>query len=160
MTAELVVTGLVKSAGKKKILHGISCSVKAGEVVALLGPNGAGKTTCFYSIVGLVHADGGKIQLNGKNVSDWPMYRRARQGLGYLPQESSIFRGLTVAENIMGVLEVVEPNKLKRQQRLEELLGEFGLTKLADSPAPALSGGERRRVEIARALAALSLIHI
>jgi lipopolysaccharide export system ATP-binding protein len=123
-------------------------------VVGLLGPNGAGKTTCFYSVMGLVKPDSGRIYLDGQDITGLPMYRRAILGLGYLPQETSIFRGLTVAQNISSVLEVSEPDKQARRQRLEQLLEEFGLTRLRNSPAMALSGGERRRCEIARALAA------
>jgi lipopolysaccharide export system ATP-binding protein len=150
----LVVTGLGKRVRKRTILQGVDCKVNRGEVVALLGPNGAGKTTCFQAIAGLLEASEGKIELDGIDVTDWPMYRRARAGLGYLPQEASIFRGLTVQENIRSILEVVEPSMAQVQERLEVLLAEFGLTKLKNSPALALSGGERRRVEIARALAA------
>jgi lipopolysaccharide export system ATP-binding protein len=129
-------------------------AVHRGEVVGLLGPNGAGKTTCFYSVMGLVKPDAGRIFLDGQDITDLPMYRRAILGLGYLPQETSIFRGLTVEQNILSVLEVSEPDKRERQRRLEKLLDEFGLTALRDSSAMALSGGERRRCEIARALAA------
>jgi lipopolysaccharide export system ATP-binding protein len=136
------------------VLHDVSLSVSRGEVVGLLGPNGAGKTTCFYSVMGLVKPDAGRIILDGQNITSLPMYRRAVLGLGYLPQETSIFRGLTVEQNIMAVIELSEPDKSKRRDRLEQLLGEFGLTRLRDSAAMALSGGERRRCEIARALAA------
>lgn len=149
----LHVQGLKKSVGKRGILHDVSFSVKRGEVVALLGPNGAGKTTSFHSVIGLVEVDEGSVTIDGQDVSNWPVYRRARYGLGYLPQESSIFRGLTVEENIRAVLEVAEPNPPAVKDRLEELLSEFGLKKIRHAPAPALSGGERRRVEIARALA-------
>ena len=149
----LQVRGLKKSVGKRGILHNVSFSVKRGEVVALLGPNGAGKTTSFHSVIGLVEVDQGEVFVDGLDVSHWPVYRRARHGLGYLPQEASIFRGLTVEENIRAVLEVVEPNPTAVKGRLEELLTEFGLKKIRQAPAPALSGGERRRVEIARALA-------
>jgi lipopolysaccharide export system ATP-binding protein len=128
--------------------------VHRGEVVGLLGPNGAGKTTCFYSVMGLVKPDSGRIVLDGQDITDLPMYRRAILGLGYLPQETSIFRGLTVEQNIIAVLEVSEPDRQARSERLERLLDEFGLTGLRESPAMALSGGERRRCEIARALAA------
>jgi lipopolysaccharide export system ATP-binding protein len=124
-----------------------------GEAVGLLGPNGAGKTTTFYMITGLVQADQGQIEIDGEDVTEEPMYRRARRGLGYLPQEASIFRGLTVTQNIMAVLELVESDKSVRLTRLEELLEEFSVTHLRDTPAVALSGGERRRVEIARCLA-------
>jgi lipopolysaccharide export system ATP-binding protein len=123
-------------------------------VVGLLGPNGAGKTTCFYSVMGLVKPDSGRILLDGRDITGLPMYRRAILGLGYLPQETSIFRGMTVSQNIMAVLEVAEPDKRVRRQRLEQLLDEFNIQRLRDAPAMALSGGERRRCEIARALAA------
>jgi lipopolysaccharide export system ATP-binding protein len=136
------------------VLHDVSLDVARGEVVGLLGPNGAGKTTCFYSVMGLVKPDEGRILLDGNDVTALPMYRRAILGLGYLPQETSIFRGLTVAQNIMAVLETSEPDKVAREERLNGLLGEFHLERLRDSPAMALSGGERRRCEIARALAA------
>jgi lipopolysaccharide export system ATP-binding protein len=132
----------------------VSLQVDRGEVVGLLGPNGAGKTTCFYSVMGLVKPDSGRILLDGADITGLPMYRRAILGLGYLPQETSIFRGLTVAQNIMAVLEVAEPDRRIRAERLEKLLGEFHITHLRDAPAMALSGGERRRCEIARALAA------
>lgn len=149
----LVVKGLHKSAGKRVILQDISFTVNRGEVVALLGPNGAGKTTCFHSVVGLVESDQGQITVDGVDVTSWPIYRRARHGLGYLPQEASIFRGLSVEENIRSVLEVVERDRAHVEEQLNELLHEFGLRKVRNAPAPALSGGERRRVEIARALA-------
>ena len=125
-----------------------------GTVTGLIGPNGAGKTTCFYSVMGLVRPDRGRIVLDGQDITGLPMYRRAILGLGYLPQETSIFRGLSVAQNISAVLELAEPDKAARAARLEQLLDEFGLTRLRDSSAMALSGGERRRCEIARALAA------
>lgn len=149
----LYVHGLKKVIGKRAILKDVSFFLKRGEVVALLGPNGAGKTTSFLSVIGLVEVDSGTVSIDGADVSQWPVYRRARYGLGYLPQESSIFRGLSVEENIRSVLEVSEKNPPAVKARLEELLAEFGLTKLRHSPAPALSGGERRRLEIARALA-------
>jgi len=136
------------------VLHDVSLSVSRGEVVGLLGPNGAGKTTCFYSVMGLVKPDAGRIILDGQDITRLPMYRRAVLGLGYLPQETSIFRGLTVEQNIMAVIEIAERDKDVRAARLEQLLGEFGLTRLRDSAAMSLSGGERRRCEIARALAA------
>ncbi|GGE32539.1 hypothetical protein GCM10007276_07270 [Agaricicola taiwanensis] len=135
------------------MVHDVSLSVRRGEAVGLLGPNGAGKTTVFYMITGLVSADHGRIELGGFDVTRLPMYRRARLGIGYLPQEASIFRGLTVEANIRAVLEVVEPDRNKREAELEALLEEFGVTRLRHSPSIALSGGERRRVEIARALA-------
>jgi lipopolysaccharide export system ATP-binding protein len=150
----LEVRSIAKSYDKRAVLHDVSLDVHRGEVVGLLGPNGAGKTTCFYSVMGLVKPDSGRIYLDGSDITELPMYRRAILGLGYLPQETSIFRGMTVEENIMAVLEAAEPDKQVRRDRLEQLLSEFGLTALRDSPAMALSGGERRRCEIARALAA------
>jgi lipopolysaccharide export system ATP-binding protein len=150
----LEVRSIAKAYDRRAVLHDVSLDVHRGEVVGLLGPNGAGKTTCFYSVMGLVKPDSGRIFLDGQDITDLPMYRRAILGLGYLPQETSIFRGLTVEQNIMSVLEVSEPDKDARRARLEQLLGEFGLTHLRESPAMALSGGERRRCEIARALAA------
>ncbi|MFZ2587562.1 MAG: LPS export ABC transporter ATP-binding protein [Alphaproteobacteria bacterium] len=152
--AGLRVEGLMKTVGQRVILNNVSLTVRRGEVVALLGPNGAGKTSCFQSIIGLTPVTSGTVTLDGVDVSHVPMYQRARAGLGYLPQEASIFRGLTVEQNIKGVLEMVCVSPAQMHQRLDELLGEFGLTKLRNSPAPALSGGERRRLEIARALAA------
>ena len=150
----LSVVSIAKSYDRKSVLNDVSLGVNRGEVVGLLGPNGAGKTTCFYSIMGLVKPDSGRILLDGEDITGLPMYRRAILGLGYLPQETSIFRGLTVSQNIMAVLEVAEPNRRVRQERLEQLLGEFHIEHLRDAPAMALSGGERRRCEIARALAA------
>jgi len=150
----LEVRSIAKAYDRRAVLHDVSLDVHRGEVVGLLGPNGAGKTTCFYSVMGLVKPDAGRIFLDGQDITDLPMYRRAILGLGYLPQETSIFRGLTVEQNIMAVLEVSEPDKDARRARLEQLLGEFGLTHLRDSAAMSLSGGERRRCEIARALAA------
>ena len=150
----LDVRNIAKAYDKRAILHDVSLSVSRGEVVGLLGPNGAGKTTCFYSIMGLVKPDAGRILLDGRDITPLPMYRRAILGLGYLPQETSIFRGLTVEQNILAVLEVAEPDRAARAERLEQLLGEFGLVGLRNSSAMALSGGERRRCEIARALAA------
>ncbi len=149
----LSVVSIAKSYEKRVVLSDVSLSVGRGEVVGLLGPNGAGKTTCFYSIMGLVKPDGGRIELDGQDITTLPMYRRAILGLGYLPQETSIFRGMTVEQNIMAVLELAEPDKEARDARLEQLLDEFGLTRLRAAPAMALSGGERRRCEIARALA-------
>ncbi len=149
----LVAHGLVKSYGARQVVENVSVAVGRGESVGILGPNGAGKTTVFYMLTGLVPADGGRIELNGQDVTDLPMYQRARLGIGYLPQEASIFRGLTVEDNIRAVLEVVEPNAKKRAEELDSLLDEFGIKRLRKSPALALSGGERRRVEIARALA-------
>ncbi len=150
----LDVRSIAKSYDRRAVLHDVSLEVHRGEVVGLLGPNGAGKTTCFYSVMGLVKPDSGRLFLDGQDITDLPMYRRSILGLGYLPQETSIFRGLTVEQNILSVLEVVEPDRHVRAERLEKLLGEFGLTALRESPAMALSGGERRRCEIARALAA------
>lgn len=150
----LEVISIAKSYDKRQVLNDISLSVGKGEVLGLLGPNGAGKTTCFYSIMGLVRPDSGRILMDGEDVTSLPMYRRAILGLGYLPQETSIFRGMTVEQNINSVLEMVEPDRETREAELERLLGEFGLLKLRASPAMALSGGERRRAEIARALAA------
>jgi lipopolysaccharide export system ATP-binding protein len=154
VSAGLEVRSIAKSYDRRSVLHDVSLSVNRGEVVGLLGPNGAGKTTCFYSVMGLVKPDSGRICLDGQDITDLPMYRRAILGLGYLPQETSIFRGLTVEQNILAVLEMAEPDRQARKERLEQLLGEFGLTGLRESPAMALSGGERRRCEIARALAA------
>jgi lipopolysaccharide export system ATP-binding protein len=150
----LEVRSIAKSYDKRAVLHDVSLHVERGEVVGLLGPNGAGKTTSFYSVMGLVRPDAGRIYLDGRDITHLPMYRRAILGLGYLPQETSIFRGLTVEQNIMAVLEVDEPDQDARVARLEKLLQEFGLTHLRDAPAMALSGGERRRCEIARSLAA------
>jgi len=147
------VKNLSKAYGGVQAVSNVSFSVAAGELLALIGPNGAGKTTCFYSIMGLVRPDSGRILLDGIDITRLPMYRRAILGLGYLPQETSIFRGMTVEQNIASVLELVEPDKATRAAELERLLGEFGLTRLRASPAMALSGGERRRCEIARALA-------
>lgn len=144
---------LGKSYQRRPVVHDVSFSLQRGEVVGLLGPNGAGKTTCFYMLTGLVKADTGSIYIDGLDVTAFPMYRRARLGLGYLPQESSIFRGLTVEDNIRAVLEVIEPDRDTRESMLNELLAEFGITHLRRAPSLALSGGERRRLEIARALA-------
>ncbi|WP_301751060.1 LPS export ABC transporter ATP-binding protein [uncultured Erythrobacter sp.] len=150
----LEVISIAKSYDKRAVLTDISFEVAKGEVFGLLGPNGAGKTTCFYSIMGLVKPDSGRILMDGEDVTKLPMYRRAILGLGYLPQETSIFRGMTVEQNIACVLELGEPDAATRASELERLLDEFGLTRLRESPAMALSGGERRRCEIARALAA------
>lgn len=149
----LRVLGLRKAYKKRVVLKGIDLTLRRGEVVALLGPNGSGKTTCFYCIAGLVAADGGQVVIDGTDVTGWPMYRRARLGIGYLPQEMSIFRGLTVEENIRSVLEITERDRATRAARLEELLADFHIERLRNSPAMALSGGERRRCEIARCLA-------
>ncbi len=151
--AGLVAENLGKEFRKRPVLRDVSLSVRRGEAVGLLGPNGAGKTTCFYLITGLITPDYGTISIDGHDITDLPMYRRARLGVGYLPQEASIFRGLSVENNIRSVLEVVEPIREKREIMLDDLLAEFSITHLRRTPALALSGGERRRVEIARALA-------
>ena len=151
--AVLEVDSIGKSYGRRQVVKHVSLNVRRGEAVGLLGPNGAGKTTCFYMITGLIRPDHGAIRLDNFDMTQLPMYRRARLGVGYLPQEASIFRGLSVEDNIRAVLEVVEPNKKRREEDLNSLLAEFGVTHLRKSPSIALSGGERRRVEIARALA-------
>ena len=150
----LVALNLGKSFKRRPVVRGVSLQVNRGEAVGLLGPNGAGKTTVFYMITGLIAADMGTISLDGEDMTRLPMYQRARLGIGYLPQEASIFRGLTVEENIRAVLEVVENDRAQRERKLRGLLNEFSISHLRNSPAVALSGGERRRVEIARALAA------
>ena len=150
----LTAENLGKRFKKRPVLRGVNISIQRGEAVGLLGPNGAGKTTCFYIITGLIRADYGTISLDGEDITELPMYRRARMGIGYLPQEASIFRGLSVENNIRSVLEVTQPQRDLREAMLEELLGEFSLSHLRRTPALVLSGGERRRVEIARALAA------
>jgi lipopolysaccharide export system ATP-binding protein len=149
----LTVHGVEKSFAKRKVVRGVSLSVRRGEAVGLLGPNGAGKTTVFYMITGLIKADKGRIQFDGHDITHLPMYQRARLGIGYLPQEASIFRGLNVEDNIRAVLEVIEPSKKKREYELDKLLEEFNIARLRKTPSIALSGGERRRTEIARALA-------
>ncbi|PZU82501.1 MAG: LPS export ABC transporter ATP-binding protein [Shinella sp.] len=149
----LIAHGLTKTYNTRRVVNGVSLVVRRGEAVGLLGPNGAGKTTCFYMITGLVPVDVGTIAINGNDVTGMPMYRRARLGVGYLPQEASIFRGLSVEDNIRAVLEVHEKDRKKREAKLDELLAEFHIEKLRKSAAVALSGGERRRLEIARALA-------
>jgi lipopolysaccharide export system ATP-binding protein len=149
----LAVKGLQKSYRGRTVVHDAALHVRAGEAVGLLGPNGAGKTTIFYMITGLVAADRGVISLDGHEVTNLPMYRRARLGIGYLPQEASIFRGLNVEDNIRAVLEVVEPSRKERERKLDALLDEFNIARLRKAPSIALSGGERRRCEIARALA-------
>ncbi|MGE5503735.1 MAG: LPS export ABC transporter ATP-binding protein [Actinomycetota bacterium] len=149
----LSASNIGKNFKRRPVLRDVSIAVQRGEAVGLLGPNGAGKTTCFYCITGLINPDVGTIMLDGEDITSLPMYRRARLGIGYLPQEASIFRGLSVEANIMAVLEVVEPDLQARQHRLDELLAEFSISHLRRAPAMALSGGERRRVEIARALA-------
>jgi len=149
----LVALNLGKSFKKRPVLRDVNVTVRRGEVVGLLGPNGAGKTTCFYIITGLIAPDFGSVFLDDQDITALPMYRRARLGIGYLPQEASIFRGLTVEQNLRAVLEVVEPVRAKREAAIDQLLAEFSITHLRRAPSMALSGGERRRVEIARALA-------
>jgi len=151
--AYLAAHGVEKSFGGRMVVKGVTLYVRRGEAVGLLGPNGAGKTTVFYMITGLIKADRGRIELDGYEVTALPMYQRARLGIGYLPQEASIFRGLNVEENIRSVLEVVEPDRRRREADLNVLLEEFNIARLRKTPTIALSGGERRRVEIARALA-------
>lgn len=150
----LRVSNLRKSYRKRNVIRDVSLELGQGEVVALLGPNGSGKTTCFYSIAGLVQADGGRIMLDGRDVTGLPMYRRARMGIGYLPQEMSIFRTMSVEDNIMAILEIAEPDHHARREKLESLLNDFSITHIRRSQGIALSGGERRRAEIARCLAA------
>ena len=152
MSSTLRTQELTKSYGGRTVVRGVSIEVGSGEIVGLLGPNGAGKTTTFYMTVGLTGPDSGRVILNGEDVTDAPMYVRARKGIGYLPQEPSIFRGLTVEQNILGILETLDLDRAARQQRLAELLAELNLTPLAKAPAHTLSGGERRRAEITRAL--------
>ena len=149
----LVAQGLTKAYRGRSVVDGVDLALRRGEAVGLLGPNGAGKTTCFYMITGLVPVDQGTIRINGHDVTRLPMYQRARLGVGYLPQEASIFRGLSVEDNIKAVLEIAEPDRRRRGERLDELLDEFNIAALRKSPSIALSGGERRRLEIARALA-------
>ena len=149
----LTVRGVKKTFKKRMVVKGVSINLKRGESVGLLGPNGAGKTTVFYMITGLIKPDQGSVHIDGYDVTKLPMYRRARLGIGYLPQEASIFRGLSVEDNIMAVLEVTEPSRRERKRRLDELLEEFKIGRLRKSPSIALSGGERRRCEIARAVA-------
>ena len=150
----LRVIGLRKSYRRRPVIRDVSLTLDRGEVVALLGPNGSGKTTCFYAIAGLVTPEGGQVIIDGREVTSLPMYRRALLGIGYLPQEMSIFRGLSVEDNILAILEISERDKTARREKLEELLSEFSISHLRRAPALALSGGERRRVEIARCLAA------
>ncbi len=150
----LSVLGLRKSYRKRMVIRDVSLTLNRGEVVALLGPNGSGKTTTFYAIAGLIGSDGGQVLLDGQDISRLPMYRRARLGIGYLPQEMSVFRGLNVEDNILAILDISEPDIHKRREKLENLLAEFSIEHLRQTPALALSGGERRRVEIARSLAA------
>lgn len=149
----LIVRNLGKAYRQRIVLSDVSLQLRRGEAVALLGPNGAGKTTCFYAIAGLVTPDAGTVLIDGKDATLLPMYRRAKLGLGYLPQEASIFRGMNVEQNIRSIIELWVPDKRKRRERLEQLLEEFSIAHLRKSPALALSGGERRRVEIARCLA-------
>jgi len=149
----LVAMNLAKTFKKRRVVHDVSLSLKRGEIVGLLGPNGAGKTTCFYMMMGLITADEGQILIDGEEVTNLPMYQRARLGVGYLPQETSIFRGMTVEENIMSVVELTEKKKSARQQAVDGLLEELNITHIRKQSAMSLSGGERRRVEIARALA-------
>ena len=151
--AGLVASNLGKRFKNRPVLRDVSVAVRRGEAVGLLGPNGAGKTTCFYIITGLIRPDAGTISLDGHDITDLPMYQRARLGVGYLPQEPSIFRGLSVEDNLRAVLEIVERERDRREAVLDELLAEFSITHLRRTPSLALSGGERRRVEIARALA-------
>lgn len=153
LSTGLVIDAVEKTFGKRPVLKGVSLRVERGEVVGLLGPNGAGKTTSFYSMIGLIEPDAGRILLDGHDITRLPMYRRAQLGIGYLPQEASIFRGLTVEENIWAVLEICEDDRKTREDMLESLLSEFSITHIRHASALALSGGERRRVEIARALA-------
>ncbi|MEJ0025078.1 MAG: LPS export ABC transporter ATP-binding protein [Rhizomicrobium sp.] len=149
----LVATRIAKAYNRRPVVRSVSLTLKRGEVVGLLGPNGAGKTTCFYMISGLIAADAGTIEVDGVDVTRLPMYRRARLGIGYLPQEASIFRGLTAEQNIRAAAELIEPEPNRLNAMVEELLAEFGISHVRQTPAIALSGGERRRVEIARALA-------
>ncbi|MFC6198722.1 LPS export ABC transporter ATP-binding protein [Ponticaulis profundi] len=149
----LTASNLAKSFKKRRVVHDVSLSLRRGEVVGLLGPNGAGKTTCFYMMMGLIAADEGRIEIDGEDVTGLPMYQRARLGVGYLPQETSIFRGMTVEENVMSVVELTEKSKAARKQVVEGLLEELNITHIRSQSAMSLSGGERRRVEIARALA-------
>lgn len=153
MSTGLIVSSLGKSYARRPVLRDVSLTLARGEVAALLGPNGAGKTTCFYTIAGLVTADRGRVEIDGHDVTLLPMYRRARLGIGYLPQEASIFRGLSVEDNIRAILELRPLDRTRREQRLDALLAEFSIEHLRRAPAVALSGGERRRVEIARCLA-------
>jgi lipopolysaccharide export system ATP-binding protein len=150
----LQVIGLQQSYKRRMVIRDVSLDLKRGEVVALLGPNGSGKTTCFYMIAGLLRPDAGQVRIDGIDVTDMPMDKRAKLGIGYLPQEVSIFRGLSVEDNLLTILEIIEPDRRTRRERLESLLSDFSIDHLRHAPAQALSGGERRRVEIARCLAA------
>ena len=149
----LEIFNIGKKYKNRSVLRNVSLNVHRGEAVGLLGPNGAGKTTCFYCVIGLITPDYGDVHINGEDITNMPMYQRARMGIGYLPQEASIFRSLSVEDNIKAILEIVEKDEGKREAKLEELLSEFSITHLRKSPAVSLSGGERRRLEIARALA-------
>ncbi len=149
----LEIFNIGKKYKNRSVLRNVSLNVHRGEAVGLLGPNGAGKTTCFYCVIGLITPDYGDVHINGEDITNMPMYKRARMGIGYLPQEASIFRSLSVEDNIKAILEIVEDDEGKREAKLEELLNEFSIAHLRKSPAVALSGGERRRLEIARALA-------
>lgn len=152
-TDVLEIFNIGKKYKKRTVLKNVSLHVRKGEAVGLLGPNGAGKTTCFYCVTGLITPDYGDVYINGQDITDMPMYKRAKMGIGYLPQESSIFRSLSVEDNIKAILQVVEEDESRRENTLEELLNEFSIAHLRHQPALALSGGERRRLEIARALA-------
>lgn len=151
-SSKLWTKGLKKSYGSRSVVGGVDISITSGSVIGLLGPNGAGKTTTFYMVVGLAQPDGGQVFLGEEEITTLPMYQRARRGISYLPQEASVFRKLTVADNLMAIIETVEPDKDARRQKMEQLLEEFSITHIASSMGYALSGGERRRVEIARAL--------
>jgi len=150
--SRLWTSGLMKRYGNRQVVNGVDISIQAGKITGLLGPNGAGKTTTFYMVVGLAQPDGGKVFLGDDEITDLPMYKRARLGIGYLPQEASVFRKLSVSDNLLAILETIEPDANIRRQRMEQLLDEFNITHIAASKGYALSGGERRRVEIARAL--------
>ena len=150
---DLSATSLIKKYGERTVVNDVSIKVSQGEIVGLLGPNGAGKTTSFYMVVGFVKPNGGNVYLDNKEITSLPMYRRAKLGIGYLPQEPSVFRKMTVEDNITAVLEMTDLNKTQRSERLEDLIGEFGLGKVRKNLGDSLSGGERRRTEIARALA-------
>lgn len=151
-TSRLWTRDLKKNYGDRQVVKGVDLSIDSGSVIGLLGPNGAGKTTTFYMVVGLAQPDGGQVFLDGVEITDLPMYQRARRGISYLPQEASVFRKLTVSDNLLAILETVEPVPLMRRRRMEQLLEEFGITHIAGAKGYSLSGGERRRVEIARAL--------